>query len=228
VYNFSRVFLLEEHPYRRETSTFNGKLERTQRPTIMTPKKWLREYEREKEREITKMFDSNGDPMFDDTKFFDTYVEKFPIGMKKKSIFYELPYWQHIKISHLLDLMHIFKNVSYSLWRNISLKESDTLVVRRDIISSKSKKKHSPRQESKGEVGPSWSFKEGDVPWILKKEDISLEKEVMLGVKVPYLYGSSLRHFFTLSQEHFLRLKSHDYLNLLKVRHTSKICFYYL
>jgi hypothetical protein len=67
------------------------------------------------------------------------------------------------------------------------------LVVRRDIISSKTKKKHWPRQESRGEVGPSWSFKEGDVPWILKKDDLSLEKEVILGVKVPSLYGSSLR-----------------------------------
>jgi hypothetical protein len=53
VYDCSRVFLPEEHPYRRETSTFNGKLERTQRPTIMTPTEWLREYEREKEKEIT-------------------------------------------------------------------------------------------------------------------------------------------------------------------------------
>jgi hypothetical protein len=66
------------------------------------------------------------------------------------------------------------------------------LDVRRDLISSKNKKKHWPRQESRGEVGPSWSFKEGDVPWILNKEDISLAKEVILGVKVPYLYGSSL------------------------------------
>jgi hypothetical protein len=41
--------------------------------------------------------------------------------------------------------------------------------MRRDIISSKTKKKHWPRKESRGEVGPSWSFKEGDVPWILKK-----------------------------------------------------------
>jgi hypothetical protein len=46
------------------------------------------------------------------------------------------------------------------------------LVVRRDLISSKTKKKHWPRQETRGEVGPSWSFKEGDVPWILKKDDL--------------------------------------------------------
>lgn len=47
--------------------------------------------------------------MFDDPKFFDTYVEKFSIGMKRKSIFYELSYWEHLKIAHLLDPMHIFK-----------------------------------------------------------------------------------------------------------------------
>ena len=99
-------------------------------------------------------------------------------------------------ISHLLDPMHLFKNVSSSLWRHISSKESDTLVVRIDIISSKTKNKHWPRQESRGEVGPSWYFKKGYVPWILKKEDFSLEKEVILGLKVPSLYGSSLRRSF--------------------------------
>ena len=58
------------------------------------------------------MFDSNGEPMFDDLEFFDTYVEKFPNGMKRKSIFYNLPYWEYLKITLLLDPMHIFKNVS--------------------------------------------------------------------------------------------------------------------
>lgn len=72
--------------------------------------------------------------MFNDPNFFDTYVEKIPIGMKRKSIFYELPYWEHLKISHLLDPMHIFKNVSSLLWMHISSIKSDTLVSRRDLI----------------------------------------------------------------------------------------------
>ena len=169
------------------------------------------------------MFNSNGEPMFDDPKFFDTYVEKFPIGVKRKSISYEFLYWEHLKISHLLDPMHILTNVSSSLWRHISSKESDTLDVRRDLISLKTKKKHWPRQISRGEAGPSWSFKEGDVPWILKKEDLSLENEVILGVKVPYLYVSSLRRCFIVHQDHLSGLKSHDHLNLLKVRCMSKI-----
>ena len=53
------------------SKVFNGKLERTQRLAIMTPVEWLRAYEREKEKEFSKMIDSNGEPMFNDTKFLD-------------------------------------------------------------------------------------------------------------------------------------------------------------
>jgi hypothetical protein len=41
VYKYLRVFLPEENPYRRETSAFKGKPERTQRPAIMTTIEWL-------------------------------------------------------------------------------------------------------------------------------------------------------------------------------------------
>jgi hypothetical protein len=113
---------------------------------------------------MKELFDSNGEPMFDYPKFFDTYVDKMSIGMKRKYVFYELPYWELLKIGHLLDLMHIFKNVSSSLWRHISWNKSDTLVFRRDIIASNTKKRHWKRKLTKGEDSPSWSFKEGDVP----------------------------------------------------------------
>ena len=122
-YDCSRVFLLEEHPYRRAASTFNGKQERTQRPPIMTLAEWIGAYEREKEKDFIEMFDSNGEPMFDDPDFFDTYVEKLPIGMKRKSIFYNLPYWEHLNITHLLYPIHIFKKNSSSLWTHMSLKK---------------------------------------------------------------------------------------------------------
>ena len=65
------------------------------------------------------MFDSNGEPMFNDPEFFDTYYEKIPKGMNSKSIFYELPYWEHINIVQLLDPVNIFKHVLSSLWRQI-------------------------------------------------------------------------------------------------------------
>ena len=72
------------------------------------------------------------------------------------------------------------------------IKQSDTLAVRRDIISSNTKKRHWPRKNSRGESGPSWPFKEGHVPWILKKDDVSMANDVKLGVKTLSLFGSTL------------------------------------
>ena len=80
-------------------------------------------YNIEKENKIVEMFNSNGEPMFDDPEFFHTYDDKMPEGVNMKSIFYELPYWDHLKISYLLDPMHIFKSVSCSLWHHISSKK---------------------------------------------------------------------------------------------------------
>ena len=140
-------------------------------------------------------------------------------------IFYYLSYWKHVKISHLLDPMHILKNVSSSLWRNISSKQTHNLDVRRYIIYSNTKNKHYPRQESRWEFGPSWSFKVGDVQWVLHKDNLSLENEVILDVKVPSLYCSTLWHWFTI-KEHLSRLKSRDHIILIRVC-MSKKCFYF-
>ena len=75
----------------------------------MTQDEWIREYKREKEKEFPEMFDWNVEPMFKDPEVFDTYVEKFPIGMKRKFVFYEFPYWENLMISQLLGPIHIFK-----------------------------------------------------------------------------------------------------------------------
>ena len=78
------------------------------------------------------------------------------------------------------------------------IENSDTLAVREDLITPKIKKKHWPirlestRSEAGAGPSKSWYFKEGDVPWILKKDDISLAKEVIMVVRVPTSYGSSL------------------------------------
>ena len=40
-------------------------------------------------------------------------------GMKRKYIFYDLPYWKDLLISHLLDPIHIFKNVPNSIFQHI-------------------------------------------------------------------------------------------------------------
>ena len=43
-----------------------------------------------------------------------------PPGMKRISIFHQLPYWNDLLINHLLDPMHIFKNIAKVLWKTIT------------------------------------------------------------------------------------------------------------
>lgn len=52
-------------------------------------------------------------------------TEGLPPGMKRFSLWYELPYWHRLKVNHLLDPMHIFKNVGTLLWDHfIGVKDS--------------------------------------------------------------------------------------------------------
>lgn len=85
------------------------------------------------------MFNSDGEPMFDELEFFNTYVEKIPIGMKRKIVFYELPCCEHLKIAHLLDPMHMLENVSSFLWRHISSKKVTHWVLGKILFLQKLK-----------------------------------------------------------------------------------------
>ena len=48
------------------------------------------------------------------------------------SIWFCLKYWKYLKIFHLLDPMHIFKNVGHSLWKHL-IGEKDTEQARDDL-----------------------------------------------------------------------------------------------
>ena len=58
------------------------------------------------------------------------------LNWRKKSIFYELPYWATIELKHNLDVMHIEKNVCNSLLGTLLAdphKSKDTDNARRDL-----------------------------------------------------------------------------------------------
>jgi hypothetical protein len=90
-------------------------------------------------------------------------VVNMPEGMKRKSIFYELPYWKDLLISHVLYPMNIFKNVPNSIFQHISRKEN-TLSSRRYFSLS----------HTKFDTRHLWPDTENETyaeaPWILKKK----------------------------------------------------------
>ena len=133
-----------------------------------------------------------------------------PNGMKRKSIFYDLPYWKDLLIAHLLDPMHIFKNVPDSIFKHISGKEEDTLSSRRDISLSHTKfdRKHMwPNRVNKTYA---------EASWILKKKELHQLKNVTCSIRTPIGYGSSLDKSFTIDG-HIIGFKRHDFHNFMKV-----------
>ena len=101
---------------------------------ILGPSDWLKKYEDDKSKAWEGFF-YHGYSIQEP----EQVVVNTSNGMKRKSILYELPYWKDLLIAHLLDPMHIFKNVLDSIFRHISGKEKDTLSSRRGIALSHTK-----------------------------------------------------------------------------------------
>ena len=135
---------------------------------------WLKKYEDAKSKAWEDFFDQGYS-----IQESEQVVINMSNGMKKKSIFYELPYWKDLLIPRLLDPMHIFKNVPDSIFRHISGKEKNTLSSRRDISLSRTKfdRKHL------------WSNMENETyaeaPWILKKKELDQLKNVIGSIRTP-------------------------------------------
>lgn len=71
---------------------------------------------------------------------------------KKKSILFDLPYWEHLHIRHVLDVMHIEKNVCESLigtLLNIQGKTNDGIASRLDLMEMGVQCELTPKVEEK-------------------------------------------------------------------------------
>ena len=56
---------------------------------------------------------------------------------KKKSVFFDLPYWTNLHVQHCLDVMHVKKNVCDSLigtLLNMKGKTKDCLKCHQDLV----------------------------------------------------------------------------------------------
>ena len=126
VYPGYRFFLPMNHEMRRKDKRhYNSKVENAPPPHRMSPNDWYEEW--------SKVTMQDNDQRLD--------------GMKGLSIFYELEYWKELKKFHLLDPMHVFKNVAESLWRHIT-GQKDSLGARRDLQKFKIKQDLWPYKEN--------------------------------------------------------------------------------
>ncbi|KAA0058195.1 hypothetical protein E6C27_scaffold274G005160 [Cucumis melo var. makuwa] len=146
--NLARRFLPPSHPYRRKKSWFDGKVEDRQVPRI-----------------------TNENAIDTQLKDFQNFMEKVDKKKrkrqkelkrmwKKRSIFFDLPYWKELVLRHNLDDMHVEKNVCESIigtLLDINGKSKDEYNARKDLQDMNIRQDlHPVERESRGYFPPSF------------------------------------------------------------------------
>ncbi|KAD6796350.1 hypothetical protein E3N88_07246 [Mikania micrantha] len=217
VYMGHRRFLPTSHVYRKKKDEFDGNTEH---------------------RTMRKRFDA-----FSRVENLNIVLGKRTraqkdVIWKKKSIFWDLPYWKHLDVRHCLDVMHIEKNVCDSLLGlllNIPGKTKDGINVRKDMIDMGIRK----------ELGPVETANRIYLPpacYTLSKEEKMKFCKCLHDIKVPSNYSANIKRLVSIQDCKLLGMKSHDCHVLMthmipiairgilpeKIRHTiTKLCLFF-
>ncbi|KAL3846266.1 hypothetical protein ACJIZ3_003669 [Penstemon smallii] len=130
-----------------------------------------------------------------------------PYNWKKKSIFFELPYWKDNLIRHNLDVMHIEKNVCESIigtLLNLEGKTKDGLNARLDLeLVGLKQELHPKRGQNQKTTLPSACYS-------LKKEEKTSFCKFLKNVKVPDAYAANISRCVNVKDKKIFGMKSHD------------------
>nr|XP_009776780.1 PREDICTED: uncharacterized protein LOC104226462 [Nicotiana sylvestris] len=122
---------------------------------------------------------------------------------RKKSIFFDLPYWEFNSLRHNLDVMHIeknvFDNIIYSLLNDIE-KSKDHVKARRDLQDMGIRSDLWPDKNDECRLGAFTIPKEKKLAFLKTLKNIS----------VPDGYSSNISRCIYLDQKRIFGLKSHD------------------
>lgn len=192
-----RRFLPTNHKFRKDKVSFDGKREYECKPTRMSSDEVLHQL-------------SNMLTEYKEDDLIKRWVGRpkiTPIGnWKKKSIFWELPYWKDNLLPHNLDVMHIEKNFGDNLMHtllNVSQKSRDHISSRRDLQEMGIRKSLHPREvNGKTIILPAC--------YTLSKDNKYLFLKVLKEVKVPDGYAPNISRRINLRDRTISGLKSHD------------------
>jgi len=123
VYLHHQRFLQVNHPYQRLKKTFNRHQENDEPPIPLTDLQIL-----EKVNKVHHVFGKT------------SKKSSTSSPLKKKSIFFYLPYWSKLQVRHCIDVMHVKKNVCDNLigtLLNIQGKTKDGVNAPLDVVEMK-------------------------------------------------------------------------------------------
>jgi len=192
-----RRFLPMDHKWRKNKVSFNNKTEYREAPQPLTGEQVLQHYD--SFDQVTFGPESRKRKQRDEEKRWHNW--------RKKSIFFQLPYWKKLLIRHNLDVMHIEKNICESILGtllDIEGKSKDNEEARLDMQHLGIRMDQHPEHENGKFTLPPALYK-------LEKDDKKLLCKFLHEVKLPDGYASNIRRCVDENRCQLSGLKTHDY-----------------
>ncbi|WVZ58442.1 hypothetical protein U9M48_008718 [Paspalum notatum var. saurae] len=184
------------HKWRRNKTSFNNRAENRAAPVPLSGAQVLQQYESFEQVQFGKM--SNKRKQREEETRWHNW--------RKKSIFFELPYWENLLVRHNLDVMHIEKNICDSILEtllDIEGKTKDNVKARLDMQHLGIRKDQHPLvQNGKYSLPPS--------KYSLGKEEKTYLCKLLEGVKMPDGYASNIKRCVNVKECKVSGLKTHD------------------
>ncbi|XP_062028954.1 uncharacterized protein LOC133744949 [Rosa rugosa] len=190
-----RRFLPRHHPYRKQAAAFDNTIEEDVAPSPLSGEEVLSRVECLN----TRFGKKNPSAPYKG-------AEETRPCWKKKSVFFELDYWKHLPVRHILDVMHIEKNCCDAIigtLLNIPGKTKDGGASRLDMVDM------GIRTDLKPTPGP----KKAKLPlgsWNLRVEEKKIMCNSFFGMTVPVRFSSNVRNLVSMEDLRLVGLKSHD------------------
>ncbi|XP_022032115.1 uncharacterized protein LOC110933189 [Helianthus annuus] len=135
---------------------------------------------------------------------------------KKRSIFWDLPYWKSLEVLHSLDVMHIEKNVCDSLLGlllNIPRKTKDGINARRDMEAMGIRKELAPIERANSIYLPPACY-------TMSGEEKRKFCQCLHDIKVPSNYSANIKSLVSMKDCYLEGVKS---IGVPKSRHSGRL-----
>ena len=186
VYLGHRRFLPTNHQCRKKGKHFKGEADHRKKPAMRTGDHVLAMV-----NDLHVIFGKGPDGLA-----VPSDAEGHAPMWKKKSIFWDLPYWKDLEVRSSIDVMHVTKNLCVNLLGFLGVygKTKDTPEARED------------QQRMHGKDG----IHQGHASYALTKEEKEIFFECLLSIKVPSGFSSNIKGIINMAEKKFQNLKSHD------------------
>jgi hypothetical protein len=123
------------------------------------------------------------------------------------------PYYEHLKIVHLFDTMHIRKNITKLLWRILDGRTDKERIGK--ICCDIQEANHTLQSVIINSNGDGHE-KNTSLPWLLTEQQSNIVKEVIQKIRFPTGFSSNIQNILTKKGD-FGGVKTHDWHTFIKV-----------